>query len=95
MLWVEARLRQRRKLEGFRDFLIWAITLLSVRPVTLRISSKVIRSAQAAQIIQSELSLDGSGFLTRVTGLLDCLVLINSRISEKNAVANYVQVGLW
>ena len=95
MLWVEARLRQRRKLEGFRDFLMWAITLLSVRPVTLRISSKVIRSAQAAQIIQSELSLDGSGFLTRVTGLLDCLGLINSRISEKNAVANYVQVGLW
>jgi hypothetical protein len=33
--------------------------------------------------------------LTRVTGLLDCLGLINSRISEKNAVANYVQVGLW
>ena len=95
MLWVEARLRQRRKLEGFRDFLMWAITLLSLSPVTLRISSKVIRSAQAAQIIQSELSLDGSGFLTRVTGLLDCLGLINSRISEKNAVANYVQVGLW
>ena len=74
---------------------MWAITLLSVRPVTLRISSKVIRSAQAAQIIQSELSLDGSGFLTRVTGLLDCLGFIKSRISEKNAVANYVQVGLW
>ena len=95
MLCVEARLRQRRKLEGFRDFLIWAITLLSVRPVTLRISSKVIRSAQAAQIIQSGLSLDGSGFLTRVTGLLDCLGFIKTRISEKNAVANYVQVGLW
>ena len=74
---------------------MWAITLLSVRPVTLRISSKVIRSAQAAQIIQSELSLDGSGFLTRVTGLLDCLEFIKSRISEKNDVANYVQVGLW
>lgn len=73
MLWVEARLRQRRKLDGFRDFLMWAITLLSFSPVTLRISSKVIRSAQAAQIIQSELSLDGSGFLTRVTGFLDCL----------------------
>ena len=95
MLWVEARLRQRRKLDGFRDFLMWAITLLSFSPVTLRISSKVIRSAQAAQIIQSELSLDGSGFLTRVTGLLDCLGFIKSRISEKNAVANYVQVGLW
>jgi hypothetical protein len=50
--------------------------LLSVRPVTLRISSKVIRSAQAAQIIQSGLSLDGSGFLTRVTGLSDCLGFI-------------------
>ena len=73
MLCVEARLRQRRKLEGLRDFLIWSITLLSVSPVTLRISSKVIRSAQAAQIIQSELYLEGSGFLTRVTGLLDCL----------------------
>ena len=70
---VEARLRQRRKLEGLRDFLMWAITWLSVRPVTFRISSKVIRSAQAAQIIQSGLSLDGSGFLTRVTGLSDCL----------------------
>jgi len=32
-----------------------------------------MRSAHAAHIIQSELSLDGSGFLTRVTGLLDCL----------------------
>ena len=74
---------------------MWAITLLSLSPVTLRISSKVIRSAQAAQIIQSELSLDGSGFLTRVTGLLDCLDLIKIRISEKNEVANYVQVGLW
>ena len=95
MLWVEARLRQRRKLDGFSDFLMWAITLLSFSPVTLRISSKVIRSAQAAQIIQSELSLDGSGFLTRVTGLLDCLDLIKIRISEKNEVANYVQVGLW
>ena len=31
----------------------------------------MIRSAQAAQIIQSELSFDGSGFLTRVTGILD------------------------
>ena len=31
----------------------------------------MIRSAQAAQIIQSELSFDGSGFLTRVTGTLD------------------------
>ena len=74
---------------------MWAITLLSLSPVTLRISSKVIRSAQAAQIIQSELSLDGSGFLTRVTGLLDCLGFIKTRISEKNEVANYVQVGLW
>lgn len=55
---------------------MWAITLLSVRPVTFRISSKVIRSAHAAQIIQSGLSLDGSGFLTRVTGLFDCLGFI-------------------
>ena len=31
----------------------------------------MIRSAQAAQIIQSELSFNGSGFLTRVTGKLD------------------------
>lgn len=66
-------MRHRRKLEGLSDFLMWAITLLSVSPVTLWISSKVIRSAQAAQIIQSELSWEGSGFLTRVTGLLDCL----------------------
>ena len=72
MLWVDARLRHSRKLEGLRDFLMWVITLLSVSPVTLRISSKVIRSAHAAQIIQSGLSLDGSGFLTRVTGFLDC-----------------------
>ena len=48
------------------------MTLLSVRPVTLRISSKVMRSAHAAQIIQSGEFFDGSGFLTRVTGLLDC-----------------------
>lgn len=55
---------------------MWAMTWLSFKPVTLRISSKVMRSAQAAQIIQSELSLDGSGFLTRVTGNLDCLGFI-------------------
>ena len=76
MLCVDARLRQSRKLEGLRDFLIWAITLLSVKPVTFRISSKVIRSAQAAQMIQSGLSLGGSGFLTRVTGLSDFLGFI-------------------
>jgi len=69
-------MRQSRKLEGLSDFLIWAITLLWVSPVTFRISSKVILSAQAAQIIQSELSLDGSGFLTRITGWLDCLEII-------------------
>ena len=76
MLCVDARLRHSRKLEGLRDFLIWAITLLSDSPVTLRISSKVMRSAQAAQIIQSGLFLGGSGFLTRVIGLLDCFDFI-------------------
>ncbi len=35
-----------------------------------------MRSAQAAQITQSELSLEGSGFLTRVTGNLDCFGFI-------------------
>ena len=69
-------MRHNLKLDGLRDFLMWAITLLSVRPVTLRISSKVIRSAQAAQMIQSGLSFEGSGFLTRVTGLSDCLGFI-------------------
>ena len=75
-------MRQSRKLEGLSDFLIWAITLLSVSPVTFRISSKVILSAQAAQIIQSELSLDGSGFLTRITGWLDCLEFIRINPSQ-------------
>ena len=73
-------MRHRRKLEGLRDFLMWAITLLSVSPVTFRISSKVIRSAQAAQIIQSEVSLEGSGFLTRVTGYFECLEFIESTL---------------
>lgn len=83
MLCVDARLRHNRKLEGLSDFLIWAITLLSESPVTLRISSKVMRSAQAAQIIQSGLFLGGSGFLTRVIGLLDFFgFILNPYISR-------------
>ena len=83
MLCVDARFRHSRKLEGLSDFLMWAITWLSESPVTFRISSKVIRSAQAAQIIQSGLSLEGSGFLTRVVGILDCFdFMINSNSSR-------------
>ena len=71
-LLFEARFLQRRKLPGLRDFLIRAMTWFSVRLVTFLISSKVMRSAQAAQMTQSALPLGGSCFLTRVTGLLDC-----------------------
>ena len=45
------------------------ITSDSRLPVFFSISSKVIRSAQAAQIIQSGSSMLGSGFLTLVTGV--------------------------
>ena len=53
-----------------------------------------MRSAQAAQIIQSELSLDGSGFLTRVIGLLDCLgfTKFNTNIFQNSLLAIVGQV---
>ena len=79
MLWFEARFLQRRKLPGLRDFLIRSMTWFSVRPVIFLISSKVIRSAQAAQIIQSELPLGGSGFLIRVMGLFKCFGFIKPK----------------
>jgi len=45
------------------------MTSVSDLPVLFLISSKVILSAQAAQMTQSGSSIFGSGFLTRVTGL--------------------------
>ena len=55
--------------DSLSDRLIILITSDSEYPVFFSISSKVIRSAQAAQMTQSGLSLLGSGFLTRVIGV--------------------------
>mgnify|MGYP006152676101 CR=1 FL=1 len=62
---------------------MWSMTWLSLRPVTLRISSKVMRSAQAAQIIQSGL----------IRGLpedfekMECYRLLQGREVEVEAVS--------
>ena len=55
--------------EGFKDLRIILITSDSVLPVFFSISSKVILSAQAAQITQSGLFMSGSEFLTLVIGV--------------------------
>ena len=54
---------------GLIDLRIILITSDSVFPVFCSISSKVILSAQAAQIIQSGSDISGSGFLTLVMGV--------------------------
>lgn len=68
MLAEVARCRQRLKEDGLRLRLITLITSDSERPVCCSISSKVTRSAQAAQMTQSLLSLPGSGFFVLVKG---------------------------
>ena len=65
------------------------MTCPSVSPVTFLISSKVIRSAQAAHMIQSGLSLDGSGFFTRVTGILDFFSFNRDVLLKGTLQANY------
>ena len=55
MLRLLVRLRQSRKLEGFKALHMRSIIWSSVSPVILRISSKELRSAQAAQMTQSGL----------------------------------------
>ena len=49
------------------------LTSFSLSPVLANISSKVTLSAQAAQIIHSLEPFLGSGFLVKVTGILDFL----------------------
>ena len=68
MLLVVARARQRRKLLRFSVRLISVMTAASSSPLTSRISSKVIRSAQAAQITQSSVPTGGTGLTVRVLG---------------------------
>ena len=63
MLFDRTLFLHRRKLPCFRDFLIKRITSASLNPETSEISSKVIRSAHAAQIIHSFESLGGSGLI--------------------------------
>mgnify|MGYP004247250603 CR=1 FL=1 len=69
MLWFLALFLQSLKEEGFNFFLIILITSLSEYPDLFFISSKVMRSAQAAHTTQSGLIEFGSGFLTFVMGL--------------------------
>ncbi len=58
-----------RKLLLFNCDLIKMMTSASLNPVFSLISSKVIRSAQAAQITQLSVPRIGSGFLTLVIGV--------------------------